>query len=74
MDNQHKLISGYRDLTQEEIDLINIIKKTGAGLNGMLDAMSKIENIDMRWLSIAQTDLQTGIMAAVRAVARPDSF
>ncbi len=23
MDNQHKLIKGYRDLTQDEIDLMN---------------------------------------------------
>jgi hypothetical protein len=26
MDNQHKLIKGYRDLSQEEIDLMNEIK------------------------------------------------
>ena len=29
MDNQHKLISGYRSLTQAEIDLINEIKAKG---------------------------------------------
>ena len=27
MDNQHKLIKGYRDLTHTEIDLMNRIKK-----------------------------------------------
>jgi len=26
MENQHKRISGYRDLTQDEIDLINMAK------------------------------------------------
>jgi hypothetical protein len=27
-----------------------------------------------RWLAIARTDLQTGIMAAVRAIAQPTTF
>ena len=26
MDNQHKLIKGYRDLSEQEIDLMNRIK------------------------------------------------
>lgn len=30
MDNQHKKISGYRDLTQAEIDLMNRIKAKAA--------------------------------------------
>ncbi|EDY2029999.1 hypothetical protein GTB64_004441 [Salmonella enterica] len=28
----------------------------------------------MRWLSIGRTDVQTGVMAIVRAVAQPDSL
>ena len=32
MDNQHKLIKGYRDLSQEEIDLMNSIKDKGREL------------------------------------------
>lgn len=32
MDNQHKLISGYRDLSEYEIALINEIKSAGAAL------------------------------------------
>ena len=74
MDNQHRKISGYRELTEAEIELINQIKALGASLHGMLDALTQVKNIDQRWLSIARTDLQTGTMAAVRSVARPDSF
>ena len=74
MENQHKMIAGCRDLTQEEIDLMNTINGMGASVHGMMDALAKIENIDQRWLAIARTDFQTGLMAAVRAVARPDSF
>lgn len=29
MDNQHRKISGYRELTQAEIDLMNKIKALG---------------------------------------------
>lgn len=32
MENQHKKIKGYRDLSQEEIDLLNRIKEKGAEL------------------------------------------
>jgi hypothetical protein len=80
MDNQHKKIKGYRDLTQDEIDLMNKIKQKGAELGGLIDEMSEISvqqvdnQLDGRWISIGQTHLQQGIMALVRAVARPESF
>jgi hypothetical protein len=32
MDNQHRKITGYRELAQAEIDLINEIKRTGERL------------------------------------------
>lgn len=37
MENQHKKISGYRDLTQAEIDLMNKIKAKGAELGDLID-------------------------------------
>jgi hypothetical protein len=36
MDNQHKLIKGYRDLSQGEIDLMNEIKSAGALLESII--------------------------------------
>jgi len=80
MDNQHKKIKGYRDLTQDEIDLMNKIKQKGAELGELIDEMSEISvqqvdnQLDRRWISIGQTHLQQGIMALVRAVAKPESF
>lgn len=74
MNNQHEMIEGYRDLNQAEIDLINNIKKMGASIGGMLDGLAAIEGVDLRWLAIAQTDLQKGIMAMTRAVAKPEGF
>lgn len=74
MDNQHKQIKGYRDLSQSEIDGMNSIKAQGEKLRQMIDLMRADKQLDQRWVSIAETHLQQGIMAAVRAVAKPESF
>ena len=96
MENQHRKITGYRELSQEEIDLINRIKAKGAEileLQAELVAhiktrrqacvMARVAVLDqdeldrmdaaepMHWASIGKTDIQTGIMALVRAVAQP---
>lgn len=36
MDNQHRKISGYRELSQEEIDLMNRIKAFGPELETLI--------------------------------------
>lgn len=111
MENQHRKIAGYRELSQEEIDLMNRIKAKGiellalqAELAGRLstDFEIKLANAcdaqhgtgfdvyqgasdeaqefrrflaaePQRWSAIGKTDIQTGIMALVRAVAQPTS-
>jgi len=74
MDNQHQKIKGYRNLSQSEIDLIKRIKKEGLRLQAMVEEVSNLVDPDRRWLSIANTDLQKGIMAIVRSVAKPTGF
>lgn len=76
MDNQHKLIKGYRDLSQAEIDAMNEIKEMGNRLGALCDRLnsSDLPTTDGRWVEIGKTQLQQGIMALVRAVARPESF
>lgn len=98
MDNQHKHIKGYRDLTAEEIALMNRVKDAGAALlavqaevalvttrvlmdariNALADEaahgaeLARIVDAEpLRWAAIAKTDIQTGIMALVRAIAQP---
>ena len=39
MDNQHRQIKGYRELTQREIDLMNKIKEKGGELEGLLGVL-----------------------------------
>ena len=116
MENQHRKIKGYRELSQEEIDLMNRIKAKGAELltlaaelqgrlstdaevkyntavrsvighksladapytphTGATDECIEYRRFEaaepQRWAAIGKTDIQTGIMALVRAVAQPE--
>ena len=74
MENQHRKIKGYRELSQSEIDAMNEIKSKGAELGELVAKLREIDGLDHRWLSIGATDLQTGLMALTRAVAQPTSF
>lgn len=74
MDNQHKMIKGCRDLSQEEIDAINAVKSEGERLSILIEELQDNMTLDQRWVSISETHLQQGIMAAVRSIAKPDSF
>lgn len=74
MENQHRQISGYRELTQQEIDAMNAVKAKAEEVGMQLDALAQLPGIDKRALAIAKTDLQTGFMWAVRAVAQPHGF
>ena len=74
MKDQHEKITGYRDLSQAEIDLINAIKAKGSELQDLVWQVQAAAGVDARWVSVGKTDLQTGIMALVRAVAKPVGF
>lgn len=67
-------IKGYRELTKDELALINRIKEQGACLETMINELFANPETDVRWVAIAQTHLQQGLMAAIRSVAKPDSF
>ena len=74
MENQHRKISGYRELSQEEINLMNEIKAKGVELGELVEKLRDTEGLDQRWISIGTTDLQTGLMALTRGVAQPGTF
>ena len=74
MDNQHRQIKGYRELNAEEIALMNEIKSKGAELGELVAKLRAVPDLDQRWISIGATDLQTGLMALTRVVARPTFF
>ena len=74
MENQHRKISGYRELSQQEIDGMNAIKAKGSEIGTLIEQLKELPGIDQRALAIAKTELQTGLMWAVRSIARPESF
>ena len=41
MDNQHKKIKGYRDLSQAEIDLMNEVKAIGPQVQAVIEKVQK---------------------------------
>ena len=59
MENQHRKIKGYRELSQEEIDLMNRIKEKGAEL---LQLTAELQGR-------LSTDEEVKLVAALRSVA-----
>lgn len=85
MKDQHKKIKGYRDLTQEEIDLMNeaktlaeecrvLVEKIRSSIGGDVATMDDQQKEAVRWLAIGRTDLQKGFMGIIRAIAKPTTF
>lgn len=74
MEDQHKYMIGYRDLSAAEVALINEIKTVGNELGELVKKLRARQDIDQRWVSEGNTDLQKGIMLLTRAVAKPTSF
>jgi hypothetical protein len=80
MENQHRKITGYRELNQDEIDLMNEIKQHGVELKALYDKaadrfkqdITTDPNERMRWLNIGRTGYQQALMALTRAVAAPN--
>jgi hypothetical protein len=72
-------IKGYRELSEQDIVAINQVKEWGNVFGSILDSARQTGElfgvpVDMKWLSIAVTDLQKGFMELTRAIAKPDFF
>lgn len=65
-------IKGYRELGQDDLELINEIKEAEIELGSLWKQVSQNGNADKRWLAIAKTHFQEGFSAFVRAVAQPE--
>lgn len=74
MENQHKKIKGYRDLSQEEIDLMNRAKELANEVGELVKELERTSNLDTRWIEVGKTNLQTGFMQIIRSVAQPTTF
>ena len=80
VDDQHKLIKGYRDLSEAEIAEMNEAKRlaneVGTFINHLENRNTEANgyDVDRRWLNIARTDLQKGFMSLVRSIAKPGGY
>lgn len=90
-------IVGHRNLTQDEIDMINTIKEVEVTLGSLVrlakatvdlqksqasriaddGKFAEIERLEAaepgRWIAMARTHFQEGVMALTRAIAQPGS-
>lgn len=74
MDNQHKLIKGFRDLDQGEIDLMNEGKELAVKVGEYVEKLKNKSSTDKRWVAIGETDAQKAFMSLIRSVAQPETF
>ena len=74
MENQHKKITGYRELSQEEIDLMNEGKALAEACGQLIAKLESLDSTDMRCVQLGKTNLQQGFMWAIRGVAQPTTF
>ena len=86
MENQHRHITGYRELSPIEVGLMNEIKAKAESVGALVEKLKSLhytvgdtdtvtnERPDQRWVSIGATHLQQGFMAHTRAVAKPTTF
>ena len=72
MDNQHRKIAGYRELSESEIETMNSLKATERELLAAVDAAEQLPGINKRSLALGRTNIQTGFMWLIRAIARPN--
>lgn len=83
-------ITGYRQLSAEEQNLINegkaLAEQCGAWIAKLRAhpqahpdlahqvVAGRLVALDQRWISIGATDLQRGFMAVIRGIAQPTTF
>lgn len=67
-------IKGYRDLSEDEIRIANELKDLATLVGGKVQGIMDRPETDQRWAAIGRTDLQTGFMALIRSVLKPENF
>jgi hypothetical protein len=68
-------ITGYRQLSAEEVALMNEGKALAEACGIYVEKLrTGTLPLDQRWISIGATDLQRGFMAVIRGIAQPTTF
>jgi hypothetical protein len=74
MENQHREIKGYRELSPEEIKLMNEVKDLGPLIEAVVVKLQAMPDLDQRWVAMGKTNLQTGLMFLTRGITKPTFF
>jgi hypothetical protein len=77
-------ITGYRQLSEQEVALMNEGKALAQQCGEYIAKLRAIDagpatsaykpQLDQRWISIGATQLQQGFMAVIRGIAQPTTF
>jgi len=81
-------ITGYRQLTEDEVALMNEGKALAEQCRAYVEKLQLHQDVhgmrfndarvlppfDQRWISIGATQLQQGFMAVIRGIAQPTTF
>ena len=73
-DHMPNAILGYRELTPDEIALINRCKTLGEDIGALITTVRQRPDTDQRAAAIARTEPRTGLMWLIRSIARPEGF
>lgn len=88
MENQHRHIKGYRELTLLEVEKMNDVKTLAAQAGDLILSL-RVQYLQMptqtttaqaereealRWITAAEMQMQQAFMAVTRSIARPTNF
>lgn len=71
MDNQHRRIQTYRELSQSEIDAMNSVKALEADIAALHAQIAAMPGVDTRDLAMSRKHFEDACIRLVRSVARP---
>lgn len=64
-------ISGYRQLSEKEVNMINQVKAFSQKFDFMIKHIKEDPEVDQIWLEAGLIDVKKGLMCVTRAIARP---
>jgi hypothetical protein len=75
MQNDESPIAGHKPLSAAQIGDMNMVKRLGKECRELIAYLEQ-DNLDYdkRWIDVARTQMQLGLMALTRAVAKNDFF
>lgn len=67
-------ITGYRQLTENEVALMNEGKALAELCGVYCDKLYSDTTLDQRWVRLGVEQVQMGFMALIRSIAQPTTF